>query len=103
FTESYYQKLRGDLACVKRSIEIAAERCHVEVTTLIVPGENDSEQEMEALSGWLAGISPDIPLHISRFFPRWKMQDKPVTPVQKIYRLAEVARQNLKYVHEGNV
>ncbi|MBE5965734.1 MAG: AmmeMemoRadiSam system radical SAM enzyme [Lachnospiraceae bacterium] len=103
FTEEYYHKLRGDLACVKRSIEIAAKSCHVEVTTLIVPGENDSEEEMEALSGWLAGISPDIPLHISRFFPRWKMQDRDATPIQMVYRLAEVARQKLNYVHEGNV
>jgi pyruvate formate lyase activating enzyme len=102
FTEEYYHKLRGDLATVKRSIEIAAAESHVEVTTLIVPGENDTEEEMEALSGWLAKISPDIPLHISRFFPRWHMQDREATPVNKVYRLAEIARGNLKYVHEGN-
>jgi pyruvate formate lyase activating enzyme len=103
FTEEFYHKLRGDLATVKQSIELAARECHVEVTTLIIPGENDSEEEMEALSGWLAGINPEIPLHISRFFPRWKMQDKLATPVEQVYRLAEVARKKLKYVHEGNV
>lgn len=102
FTQEYYHKLRGDLETVKRSIEMAAEKCHVEITTLIVPGENDSEEEMEALSDWLAGINPDIPLHISRFFPRWKMQNKEATPVKQIYRLAEIARKRLKYVHEGN-
>ncbi len=103
FTEEYYHKLRGDLATVKQSIELAAAECHVEVTTLIVPGENDSEEEMEALSGWLASVSPEIPLHISRFFPRFKMQDRSSTPVEQIYRLAKIARRKLKYVHEGNV
>lgn len=102
FTEEYYHKLRGDLATVKRSIELAAKQCHVEVTTLIVPGENDSEQEMEELSSWLAGVSPEIPLHISRFFPRWQMQDRDATPVKQVYNLAEIARKKLNYVHEGN-
>lgn len=102
FTEEFYHKLRGDLATVKRTIEVSSEECHIEVTTLIIPGENDSEEEMDRLSGWLAGINPEIPLHISRFFPRWKMKDKEATPVEKVYRLAELARKNLKYVHEGN-
>jgi len=102
FTEGYYRKLRGDLATVKRTIELAAGRTHVEVTTLIVPGENDTEEEIDALSAWLAGISPDIPLHITRFFPRWRMTDREATPIGLIYRLAEVARKNLKYVYEGN-
>jgi pyruvate formate lyase activating enzyme len=102
FTERFYHKLRGDLATVKRTIELAATECHVEVTTLIIPGENDSEEEMEALSGWLASIDPKIPLHISRFFPRWQMQDKEATSVELVYRLAEIARKNLRNVHEGN-
>ncbi|HWT74796.1 MAG TPA: AmmeMemoRadiSam system radical SAM enzyme [Mobilitalea sp.] len=103
FTEEYYHKLRGDLATVKQSIELASKVSHVEVTTLIVPGENDSEEEMEELSGWLAGVSKDIPLHISRFFPRWQMQDRAATPVKQVYHLAEIARNHLNYVHEGNV
>lgn len=103
FTEAYYHKLRGDLATVKQSIELAAVRCHVEVTTLIVPGENDSEEEMEALSGWLASVHPEIPLHISRFFPRFQMLDRESTQVEQVYRLAAVARRNLRYVYEGNV
>ena len=102
FTESYYHKLRGDLETVKRSIELAAKSCHVEVTTLIVPGENDTEEEMLSLSGWLAGIRKDIPLHISRFFPRYQMQDVEATPITQVYRLAEIARGNLLYVLEGN-
>lgn len=102
FTQDYYHKLRGDLATVKRSIELAINHCHVEVTTLIVPGENDTREEMEQLSGWLASLNPEIPLHISRFFPRWQMQDREATPVNQVYYLAEIARENLKYVYEGN-
>lgn len=102
FTEAYYHKLGGALDTVKRSILLAAEKSHVEVTTLIVPGENDSDQEMEELSGWLASVNPDIPLHISRFFPRYKMQSHAATPVEQVYHLSEVARKKLNYVYEGN-
>ena len=102
FTSDWYRRLGGDLATVKRSIDLAAQHCHIEVTTLIVPGENDSEDEMRALSAWLASVSPEIPLHVSRFFPRHQMQDRPPTPVQTVYRLAEVARERLRYVYTGN-
>ena len=102
FTEGWYRKLGGDLETVKRSITLAAQTTHVEVTTLIVPGENDGEAEMRALSGWLASVSPDIPLHVSRFFPRHRMTDRPPTPVETVYRLAEAARENLQFVYTGN-
>lgn len=102
FTKGWYRRLGGDLETVKRSIRLAAEQCHLEVTTLVVPGENDSEAEMRALSGWLASVSPEIPLHVSRFFPRHRMQDRPPTPVDTVYRLAQVAREQLKYVYTGN-
>ncbi|NLL72809.1 MAG: AmmeMemoRadiSam system radical SAM enzyme [Clostridiales bacterium] len=102
FTKAFYKKYKGDLDTVKNSITIAASHCHIEVTTLIIPGENDSEEEMEELSAWLSSINPDIPLHISRFFPRWKMEDRNATPVETVYRLADIARKNLTHVHEGN-
>ena len=102
FTPDWYRRLGGDLEAVKRSIALAADCCHVEVTTLIVPGENDSEAEIRALSGWLASIRPDIPLHISRFFPRHHMADRPPTPVETVYRLADAARDILHYVYTGN-
>ena len=102
FSDTWYRRLGGDLATVKRSIDLAAQHCHIEVTTLIVPGENDSEDEMRALSAWLASVSPEIPLHVSRFFPQHQMQDRPPTPVQTVYRLAEVARERLRYVYTGN-
>lgn len=102
FTENWYRQLGGDLETVKRSILVAAEYCHVEITTLIVPGENDSEEEMRALSTWLASVNPEIPLHISRFFPRHRMQERPPTPVPVVYHLAEIARERLRYVYTGN-
>lgn len=102
FTSEWYRRLGGDLDAVKRSIALAAEQCHVEVTTLLVPGENDSVDEIRALAQWLASVSPDIPLHLSRFFPRYQMQDRPPTPVERVYRLAEEARNWLTYVYTGN-
>ena len=105
FTERYYTRvLGGSLSMVKAFIERAVRLCHVELTTLIVPGENDSEDEMRALSRWVAGLDAgeSIPLHISRFFPRFHMQDRPATAVRQVYRLAEVAREQLEYVYTGN-
>jgi len=102
FTEDFYRTLHGHLEPVKRTIAIAAKACHVEVTTLIVPGRNDSEDEMRSLSEWLSGISVDIPLHISRFFPRYRLADGAATPVDTIYALADIARKRLKYVYTGN-
>lgn len=102
FTSEWYRRLGGDLDTVKRSIALAAERCHVEVTTLLVPGENDSVDEVRALAQWLALVSPDIPLHLSRFFPRYQMQDRPPTSVERVYQLAEEARNWLAYVYTGN-
>ncbi len=102
FTGDWYRRLGGDLETVKRNIALAAERCHVEVTTLLIPGENDGEDEIRALAAWLAGVSPDIPLHLSRFFPRYRMTDRPPTPVETVYRLADVARESLKWVYTGN-
>lgn len=102
FTQEFYNAIKGDLQTVKATIALAAKACHVEVTTLIIPGENDSEQEMEALSEWLASISSEIPLHISRFFPKYKMQGKAPTPLETIFRLKEIAEKYLTYVYVGN-
>ena len=102
FTPAWYRRLGGDLETVKRSIALAAERCHVEVTTLLIPGENDSEEEIRELARWLASISSEIPLHLSRFFPRYRMLDRPPTPVEQVSCLAETARRYLSYVYTGN-
>ncbi len=103
FTEEFYKKLSGELETVKRTIELSAQSCHVEVTTLVIPGENDSDEEMTALSKWLGGLSPDIPLHLSRFFPRFKYGDKSPTPPETLYLLREIAKQNLNHVYLGNI
>jgi len=103
FTEAFYKKLGGGLETVKQTIALSAKSCYVEVTTLIIPGENDSEDEMAALSGWLCGVSPDIPLHLSRFFPRYQYKDKTPTPPETLYRLRDIAQENLKYVFLGNI
>jgi len=103
FSPLFYRKIGGQLSSVKNTIEISAKLCHVEITTLIIPGENDSLEEMTELSRWISTISPDIPLHISRFFPRYKLMTKEPTPTDTILNLCECARSHLNYVYEGNI
>ena len=92
---------------VKDFITTAAKSCHVELTTLIIPGENDSEQEMCNLTAWIAAlenqVGKKIPLHITRFFPAFKFTDKDPTPVDTILRLVQVAKENLEFVFAGNI
>ena len=102
FTEQYYRKLGGDLETVKHFITRSSRQCHVELTTLIIPGENDSDEEMREMAGWISSLSPEIPLHVSRFFPRWRMDDRPATDVARVYELVQIAREYLKYVWTGN-
>ena len=111
FTDRYYRDvLGGDLDMVKAFIKEAVKICHVELTTLIIPGENDTEEEMREMTGWIAELSgsrgnasgPEIPLHISRFFPQFHMTDRKATDVSLVYRLADVARERLRYVYTGN-
>jgi len=102
FSKSIYDLLQGDFETVKATIHRSAKTCHVEVTTLIVPGLNDSEAEMDAEAAWLAGIDPELPLHISRFFPRYHMTACQPTPTATIYRLRDIAKSHLRYVYTGN-
>ena len=107
FTDRYYREvLGGDREQVMAFIAQAVKTCHVELTTLIVPGENDTEEEMRELSGWISGLrNPDgesVPLHVTRFFPRFRMRDRKATDVRTVYRLAETAREKLDYVYTGN-
>ena len=103
FDAARYKELGGDLSTVIKTVEKCAAVCHVEITSLIVPGQNDGVGDMQALAEWLNGISPEIPLHISRFFPRYKILDGEPTPVKTMSALAETAREHLKYVYLGNV
>ena len=102
FRADYYKKLGGDLETVKRFIARAVRDCHVELTTLIVPGENDRLEEMEAEAEWIASLGREIPLHVSRFFPQFHMREKRATEVKQVYKLAEAAGKYLKYVYTGN-
>ena len=111
FTDRYYNDiLGGSRKMVMDFIERAVKDCHVELTTLIIPGENDSEEEMREMTVWISSlkdtsgkdIGSGVPLHISRFFPRFKMTDRDATSVRRIYRLADVARERLQYVYTGN-
>jgi len=103
FSAEFYRRIGGGLEDVKRTISLCADKCHVEVTTLIIPGVNDSPQEMRELSTWLASVDPEIPLHISRFFPCYQMMDKKPTSPDAVYALADIAKEKLHYVYVGNI
>jgi len=105
FTEEGYRSLRGSLAVVKRTIEtlVASSTCHVEVTTLVVPGLSDDPVQIDAAARWLASLGPDIPYHLTRYFPRNRMRDVPATDIGLLYKLANVARSHLSDVIIGNV
>lgn len=111
FTDRYYDEvLGGSRKMVMEFIEEAVRHCHVELTTLIVPGENDSEDEIREMTEWIAGltdaegqrIGTEVPLHISRFFPRFHMTDRNATDVRWIYHLRDIASEKLRYVYTGN-
>ena len=103
FNEEGYRKIGGELEAVKRSIRVASESCHVEVTWLVVPGENDSPEELEEAAKWLASVDPEIPLHINRFFPMYKVLDKKPTEKALLLRLAEITEKHLTHVYVGNI
>ena len=101
--QEFYQKVcLGKLAPVQRTIQLSAGRCHIELTNLVIPGLNDTEEEISQLVDWVAAISPDIPLHFSRYFPQYKL-DNPLTPTQTLLRAREIAQRKLKFVYLGNM
>jgi pyruvate formate lyase activating enzyme len=106
FNDQFYRRTCGaKLQPVLETIEAMHQRgVWVEVTTLLIPGLNDSDDELRQIAQFIAGVSPDIPWHISRFTPRYKMRDRPSTPVERIHRAAEIGREvGLAYVYVGNV
>ena len=104
FSEDFYHNIAGGrLDAVKHTINLMSSSCHVEVTTLVIPGLNDSHEQMHAQAAWLASISTDIPLHLSRFFPNYKMLDRQKTPAATLYELQAIAREYLNYVYLGNI
>lgn len=106
FTEEGYAAMGspGGLACVTRNIRAAHEAgVHVEVTTLIVPGLSDDEDAFLEEVAWLASVSPDIPLHLSRFFPTYQMASAAPTDVNLMRRFQKIAAASLNHVSLGNV
>ena len=103
FSEDWYREvLGGDLNMVKSFVAEAVKSAHVEITTLLIPGVNDSEEEVRQMASWIASLDRGIPYHLSRFFPAYKMADRQPTPVKTVYQLAAVASQYLDHVHTGN-
>ncbi len=100
--DTYKNRLGGDLDTVRAFIERAVGFCHVELTTLVVPGISDNEKELRELVSWVARLGKDVPLHLTRFFPRFAMTDCDATDIALIHRFADIAREKLKYVYIGN-
>ena len=108
--KTYRDVLGGDLETVRRFITRAVRMCHVELTTLVVPGISDGEQQLTELVKWVSeltdangrAIGNEVVLHLTRYFPRFRMTDTPATDIGLIKRLADIARQRLKYVYIGN-
>lgn len=98
----YTKRCSADIEPVKQNIITAVtEGVHVELTTVVIPGENDSPEKIEEESQWIASISPDIPLHLSLYFPAYRF-NKPPTDFQAVTELWKIAKRHLKYVYIGN-
>ena len=108
FTESFYKNLcSARLGPVLETLEYLKHETDVwfEITTLLIPGENDSPAEVEALSRWVMDrLGPDVPLHFTAFHPDWKMLDKPPTPPATLRQARRIACEiGLRYVFTGNI
>ncbi len=104
FDDKFYTKICGGrLNKVLEVIKRSCRSCHVELTTLIIPGLNDSPDQMKKEAEWIRdNAGPETPLHISRYFPCYKMKIPP-TPVKTMERARQIALKSLKYVYLGNV
>lgn len=103
FTQEFYQKLcRGRLEPVLNSAQLFAANCHLEITTLLITGENDNLEEIAELAQWIAQLDQGIPLHLTRYFPNYKLQ-LPATSRETLQKAKEVAEKYLEYVYLGNI
>ena len=101
FSQEYYDYVGGYFDCVKQTIAESFDKCHIEVTTLVVPTKNDDSDDMERQAQWLSSLSPQIPLHLSRYFPHYQ-SDIPTTPIETLQNLRDVARKYLEFDYIGN-
>jgi pyruvate formate lyase activating enzyme len=108
FSERFYHEITGShLQPILETLQYIKHETSVwlEITTLIIPGENDSDAELEALSQWVVEkLGPDVPLHFSAFHPDWKMRDKPHTSLQSLLKARQIALKNgVHFAYVGNV
>jgi pyruvate formate lyase activating enzyme len=108
FTERFYRKICGaELGNVLETLEFLKHETSVwfEITTLLIPDENDSDAELDQMTQWIMNkLGPDVPLHFTAFHPDWKMRDKSGTPAATLTRAREIAiRNGLRFVYTGNV
>ncbi len=108
FSDDFYRRVcGGELAPVLDTLRYLQRETDVwfEITTLLIPGANDSDAELEAMSAWVVGeLGPDVPWHFSAFHPDYRMRDRPATPPATLSRAREIARRRgARYVYTGNV
>ncbi len=106
FTQQFYSKIcKAKLDKVLEAVEyMHKKKIFLELTYLIIPGENDSKEEISDFANWVASLDSRIPIHFSRFHPDYKMLDKPPTPVEKIEEAVRIAEKaGIEYVYAGNV
>lgn len=108
FTERFYYKITGGhLQPVLDTLHYLKHETDVwlELTTLLIPGENDSEAELEGMTQWVVeNLGPDVPMHFTAFHPDWKMRDKPNTPPETLTQARQIALKNgVRYAYTGNV
>jgi pyruvate formate lyase activating enzyme len=106
YTQSFYKDICGaSLKPVLDAVEYAHSKgIWIETTTLLIPGLNDSQEEIRSIAHFQAALSPDIPWHISAFHPMYKMQDRPRTPPETLRRAYEIGKEEgLRYVYVGNI
>ena len=108
FTEKFYRNITGgSLQSVLDTLYYIKHETNVwfEITNLMIPGENDSDSEIESMTQWIAeNLGNDVPLHFTAFHPDWKMRDKEHTPAATLSRAREIAIKNgLNFVYTGNV
>lgn len=104
YTASFYNDIcKGMLDEVKATVELVYNHCHVEITTLIIPTLNDAIEEISDMAKWIASLSPKIPLHLTRYFPNYKMQNIPPTPKETLVKCREEALKYLNHVYLGNI
>ncbi|MBS3741628.1 MAG: AmmeMemoRadiSam system radical SAM enzyme [Candidatus Cloacimonetes bacterium] len=101
--DDFYKKVcSGFLEPVKNTIKTASKETHIEITNLVIPEYNDADENLNTMIDFLQNINPDIPLHISRYFPAYKLQAAP-TPSSTLKKIYKMAKKRLNHVYIGNI